>query len=116
MTNFENNFPYSPDFNFANLCKIWDKQQAITAKGALTRAERAKKTLTKREQLIAWVQAGGVLRVDNVVFYIENGWGVLRTPNKQKVFNASFSDFLAAVDQFYGNRPNLKIKICRPLD
>ena len=113
--NYENTFPYADTFNYPNYSKLFDKIQAYDSKGALTRQERAKKTLTTREKLVKWVQVGGILKYKDIVFYEKDGWNYLHLPNKTKELNTTLTDFLQAIDRFYPHNTDRKIKICRPL-
>jgi len=81
---------------FAELSKIWDRQQRIKAKGAATKKERAHTTLTYKEKLNKFAQMGNHIVFKDMFFTFDTdcGMGLLVTPTS-KTLGATLDDFLA---------------------
>ena len=88
----------------AQLLTIWNFQQKLSARSAITRKDRAKKTLTKREYYNKLAQIGRRLKYRNVSFRYEDGWGVLRKADGTGIMNATLGDFVREVERTYGKR------------
>lgn len=88
--------PPRPPMTFAELSKIWDRQQRIKAKGAITKKDRAKTTLTYKEKLNKFAQLGNKVRFGDMYFTFDTdtGMGLLVTPNS-KTLGATLDEFLA---------------------
>lgn len=81
---------------FEELCPIWDKMQRLNAKTQIRKVDRAKVSLTHKEQLNKFAQLGGIVYSDYAMFTFDRtyGMGVLITPT-HKILGATISDFLA---------------------
>lgn len=84
------------------LLAIWTLQAKLTARATITKADRAKCFLTKREYYNKLAQIGRRLRYKNIVFTYEDGWGVLRKADGTGVMNATLGDFVKEVEIVYG--------------
>ena len=104
--------PFSMDY--ATLCKIWDKQQAIKAKGAIRKCDRAKKTLTAKEKLIKWTQMGGIVAYRDISYTTNDGMGIVTLKDGNRIINASFGDFKQAIKDTYGVDGLVKIVVRKP--
>lgn len=87
--------PERKPMTFAELSKIWDRQQRIKAKSAITKKDRAKTTLTYREKLNKFAQMGNKVRYKDIYFTFDEGtaMGLLVTPTS-KTLGATLGDFL----------------------
>lgn len=86
------------------LLAIWTLQQRLSARTAITKADRAKRFLTKAEYYNKLAQIGRRLRYKDVTFTYEDGWGVLRKADGTGVMNATLVDFVQEVEKAYGAR------------
>ena len=91
-------------FTNAQLLAIWNYQQRLSARSAITRKDRAKKTITKREYYNRLAQIGRTLKFENVSFRYEDGWGILRKADGTGGMNATLGDFVREVERAYGKR------------
>lgn len=89
--------------SFETLCKIWDNQQKESAKSAILPKDRARKSLTRKEQLTKYAQLGKRIRYGNIIFTFDYdlAMGKLITP-EQVILGATISDFIQAVDRIIG--------------
>jgi hypothetical protein len=89
--------------SFGTLCKIWDNQQKESAKSAILPKDRARKSLTRKEQLTKYAQLGKRIRYGNIIFTFDYdlAMGKLITP-EQIILGATISDFINAVNHIAG--------------
>lgn len=104
--------PFS--MSYAELCKIWDRQQAIKAKGSIRKHDRMKKTLTAKEKLIKWTQLGGVIAYKGIRYTVKDGIGVVFKANGNKIINATFSDFKQEILNTYQTDGKVAIQVLKP--
>lgn len=80
---------------FAQLCRIWDRQQRIKAHSAITKKDRAKVSLTYKEKLNKFAQLGNKVRYKDMYFTfdVDTAMGLIVTPTK-KILGASLDEFL----------------------
>jgi hypothetical protein len=86
---------------FSELCVIWDKIQKHNAKMQISKKDRAKTSLTYKEQLNKYAQMGGVITYgDKLAFtYDKNmGMGLLITKTRS-ILGATISDFFKAIGE-----------------
>lgn len=86
------------------LLTIWNYQQRLSARSAITRKDRAKKTITEREYYNKLAQIGRRLKCGKVSFRYEDGWGILHKADGTNVMNATLGDFVREVESAYGKR------------
>lgn len=89
---------------YMQLLTIWNYQQLLSARSAITRKDRAKKTITKREFYNKLAQIGRRLKYRKVNFRYEDGWGILRKADGTGIMNATLGDFVREVERTYGKR------------
>ena len=79
---------------FEELVPIFNKFQKIKASTQIRKVDRAKTSLTYKEQLNKFAKLGGYIVNDKAIFTYDNdlGMGVLITQT-QKIYNATLSDF-----------------------
>lgn len=82
---------------FKELCPIWDKIQKHNAKMQIRKVDRAKTTLTRKEQLNKFAQIGGIVYCDKAIFTYDQtyGMGLLITPT-HKILGATIEDYIKA--------------------
>lgn len=82
--------------SFEELCPIWDKIQKHNARTQIRKVDRAKISLTHKEQLNKFAQIGGIVYSDKAIFTYDQtyGMGLLITPT-HKILGATISDFIA---------------------
>jgi len=112
FTEQERNLPFS--FNYATFSAIADRMQMRKAKRQATKAERANKTLTVKQKLIAWTQLGGIVRYKAISYTTYSGQGVLMIDNKPHTINATFMDFVELCRKKYGVRGSIKLQAVKP--
>ena len=86
--------------SFEELCPIWDRIQKHNAQKQIRKVDRAKISLTHKEQLNKFAQIGGIVYNDKAIFTYDQtyGMGLLITP-KQKILGATISDFYKAIGE-----------------
>lgn len=87
--------------SFETLSKIWNKQQKITAKQAIRKADRAKQSFTDKELLNKYAQLGHRLTYKKQIYFTfvqEMGMGLLIT-EKGMVLGATISDFFNEIEK-----------------
>ena len=85
---------------FEELVPIWNRQQKIKASTQIRKVDRAKTSLTYKEQLNKFAKLGGYIVNEKAVFTydMEMGMGLLITATK-KVLGATLSDFYKAIGE-----------------
>jgi hypothetical protein len=112
FTEQELNLPFS--LNYAEFCKIIERQQIKKAKRQATKKERANTTLTAKQKLIAWTQIGGIVKYKAISYTEYQGNGVLMVNNKPHTIFASFSDFVALCRKVYGLDGVVSVQAVKP--
>ena len=79
---------------FEELVPLFNKFQKHKASTQIRKVDRAKTSLTYKEQLNKFAKLGGYIISDKAIFTYDNdlGMGVLITQT-QKIYNATLSDF-----------------------
>lgn len=98
----ENEMPI-PVMTFERFCHIMQMQQRLTARTALTRADRKKTKLTQKELFNKWAQMGKRLVYKDISFTVKDGMGQLTIDNRG-IWGATISDFYNAVLEKYNHR------------
>ena len=85
---------------FEELVPIWNRQQKIKASTQIRKVDRAKTTLTHKQQLNKFAQLGGYIVNEKAIFTydMDMGMGLLITPTK-KVLGATLSDFYKTIGE-----------------
>ena len=104
--------PFS--MNYAQFCVVLDRVQMHKAKRQATKMERAKRTLTTKEKLIAWTQLGGIVKYKAISYTTHESQGVLLINNKAYMINATFSDFVDLCCKVYGLNGKAKVQVLKP--
>ena len=104
--------PFSMDYS--QFCTIIERMQIAKAKRQATKAERAKRTLTTKEKLIAWTQLGGIVKYKAISYTTYESQGVLLVNGKAYMINATFSDFVDLCRKAYGLNGKAKVQALKP--
>lgn len=85
---------------FEELVPIWNRQQKIKASTQIRKVDRAKTTLTHKEQVDRFAKMGGLVVHDKAVFTynLDMGMSVLITANG-RVYGATISDFYKTIGE-----------------
>ena len=100
FTEQELNLSFS--LNYAEFCKIIERQQIKKAKRQATKKERANTTLTAKQKLIAWSQLGGIVKYKAISYTTHEGEGIVLVNGKVRMIYATFSDFVMLCRKVYG--------------
>ena len=104
--------PFS--MNYTQFCKVIERMQLAKAKRQATKAERAKRTLTTKEKLIAWTQLGGIVKYKTISYTTYEGQGVLLVNGKPHTLYATFGDFVALCRRVYGLNGKATVQALQP--
>ena len=104
--------PFS--MNYAQFCTVIERVQLHKAKRQATKMERAKRTLTTKEKLIAWTQLGGIVKYKAFSYTTHESQGVLLVNNKVYMINATFCDFVEMCRKVYGLSSNVSVQVLKP--
>ena len=104
--------PFS--MNYAQFCIVIERTQIAKAKRQATKAERAKRTLTTKEKLIAWTQLGGIVKYKAISYTTYENQGVLLVNGKAYMINATFSDFMDLCRKVYKLNDKVKVQVVKP--
>ena len=104
--------PFSMDY--AQFCTVIERMQIAKAKRQATKIERANRTLTTRQKLIAWTQLGGIVKYKAISYTTKDGQGILLVNNKAYLINATFGDFVALCKKAYGLNEKVNIQVLKP--
>lgn len=96
-----NELDYSYLTSFDRLSIIWDNCQKQKARDAITKADRAKKTLTRKEKLNKYAQMGKVIRYRELTFTFIDGAGYIMYPDGTGVWGTTISEFAAEIERIY---------------
>lgn len=88
---------------FPEIKTVLNFQQRLTARTALTRADRKKTALTSKQLFNRYAQMGKVLRYKDITFTVKDGMGQL-TNGTHGVWGATITDFYNAVLAKYNHR------------
>lgn len=96
----EEEFVVRKPMSFEEMSRIFNAIQRQNARQAILSKDKAKKSLTYKELLNKFAQAGGVVRFGRATFTFDQDYamGVIETPN-QKVMGATIDDFIKLVKE-----------------
>lgn len=112
FTEQELNLPFS--LNYAEFCKIIERQQIKKAKRQATKKERANTTLTAKQKLIAWSQLGGIVKYKAISYTTHEGEGIVLVNGKAYMIYATLSDFVALCRKVYGLDGVVAVQAIKP--
>lgn len=89
--------------SFEQIEHILQMQQRLTAREALTKTDRQKRTLTKKQIFNRYAQMGHKLRYKDIWFTFFDGNGYIQH-GAHGVWGATITDFYNKVKEVYGHR------------
>ena len=112
FTEQELNLPFS--LNYSTFCSIIERMKVRKAKRQSTKKERANRTLTTKQKLIAWTQLGGIVKYKAVSYTTYQGNGIILLNNKPHTIYATFSDFVTLCRKMYGLNGVASVQAVKP--
>ena len=104
--------PFS--MTYTQFCTVIKRVQIAKAKRQATKAERANRTLTTKQKLIAWTQLGGIVQYKAISYTTHEGQGIVFVNSKPYAINATFGDLISLCKKVYGLDGTATIQVLHP--